>query len=54
MSKEVEKKTCGYCESTYKILYDYEETTGSPRYCPYCGEECYDDEEIDLEENNDE
>lgn len=52
MSKEIEKKTCGYCESTYKILYDFEETTGLPRYCPYCGEECYDDKEMDFEKED--
>ena len=51
MSKEVEKVTCNYCESVYKLLYDYDETQGHPRFCPFCGEECYDDE---LTEDEDE
>ena len=46
MSKEVEKVTCNYCESVYKLLYDFEETQGQARFCPFCGEECYDEDEI--------
>jgi hypothetical protein len=51
MSKEIEKKDCHYCESHYKVVFDLEETNGGPRFCPFCGEECYDDEkEIDDDE----
>ena len=52
MTKEIEKVTCNYCESVYKLLYDYEETQGSARYCPFCGEECYDDELV-VDEDED-
>lgn len=54
MTKEVDKIKCNYCESTYKVLYDYEETQGQPRFCSFCGEECFDGDEVDLEEKDDE
>lgn len=50
MSKEVEKIKCKFCESEYKVLYNYEETQGNPRFCSFCGEECFDDEEVDFDE----
>ncbi len=53
MTKEVQKIVCSYCESSYKVLYDYEETQGPPRFCCMCGEECFDEDGIDLE-NEDE
>ena len=54
MSKEVEKIVCNFCESTYKLLYNYEETQGSPRFCSFCGEECFNDDELDVVESEDE
>ena len=55
MTKEVEKISCNYCESSYKVLYDYEETQGQPRFCAFCGEECFNDEdEVDFDEEDDE
>lgn len=54
MSKEVEKIKCNYCESKYKVLYDYEETQGQPRFCSFCGEECFDEDGIDLEDEDNE
>ena len=48
MTKEVEKITCNFCESSYKVLYNYGETQGQPRFCSFCGEECFNDDEIDL------
>jgi hypothetical protein len=53
MIKEVDKIKCNYCESSYKVLYDYEETQGQPRFCSFCGdddikEECFDEDEVDL------
>lgn len=53
MPKEVEKHTCVHCESTYKLLYDFNSTTGLPRFCPFCGEDTY-DEDFVSEENDDE
>lgn len=42
MSKEVEKKTCVHCESTYKLMFDLNETSGFPKFCPFCSSENYD------------
>ena len=53
MTKEVEKIKCNFCESEYKVLYDYEATQGQPRFCSFCGEECFDEDEADIEENDD-
>jgi uncharacterized Zn-finger protein len=44
MSKEVEKKTCPHCESTYKLVYDLDGTSGYPKFCPFCSGEIYDEE----------
>jgi hypothetical protein len=49
MTKEVQKITCNFCESSYKVLYDYEETQGQPRFCSFCGEECFDEDEVEFE-----
>jgi hypothetical protein len=43
MSKETEKVTCNYCESDYKLVYDLVNTSGFPKFCPFCGNETYDD-----------
>jgi hypothetical protein len=53
MSKEVEKVVCNYCESVYKVLYDYEETQGKVRFCAFCGSECFDDDLMADDETND-
>jgi hypothetical protein len=52
MTKEVEKIKCNFCESEYKVLYDYEATQGQPRFCSFCGEECFDEEKVELEEDD--
>jgi hypothetical protein len=52
MTKEVEKVVCNYCESQYKVLYDYEATQGKVRFCSFCGSECFDDESIVNEEDH--
>jgi transposase-like protein len=54
MTKEVQKITCNFCESSYKVLYNYEETQGQPRFCSFCGEECFDEEGVDLEDDDNE
>ena len=51
--KEVEKHTCQYCESTYKILYSLDETSGQPKFCPICGSETYDNEDLKYGEDDD-
>ena len=52
MTKEVERITCKFCESEYKLIYNQAETAGVPKFCSFCGEECYDDS-IDYEEEKD-
>jgi hypothetical protein len=54
MSKEIEKNTCRFCESTYKVIYNYEESSGSPRFCCFCGEESYDEEEDTTKDDEEE
>jgi hypothetical protein len=46
--KEKLNKICKTCESSYKLLYDDDEVQSLPKFCPFCGEEDYDDE---LDEN---
>ena len=54
MSKEVETKECPYCESKYKLIYNPSESSGLPKFCTFCGEEAYDEDEVDFEEDEDE
>lgn len=53
MSKEIEKRTCPHCESSYKLLFDLDSTSGFPRFCPFCGSETY-DEDLVTEDDIDE
>lgn len=52
--KEVEKKHCPYCESSYKLLYVVEEAHTTPKFCPFCGEECYDEDKLEFNDDMDE
>ena len=54
MTKQINKTTCVYCESVYKVIYDEEETNGQPRFCPFCGEEPYEAEDELMAELEDE
>lgn len=51
MSREVNKITCSICESSYKLVFDLDETSGYPKVCPFCASEIYADE--DQEEEDD-
>lgn len=50
MSKEIETKTCNYCESRYKLVYDLSESSGYAKFCPFCGSDAYDEEPEDEED----
>lgn len=50
MSKEINKKMCFSCESSYKLVFDLDETSGFPKFCPFCGDEVYNSE--DQPDNN--
>ena len=54
MTKIVDKKTCMYCESTYKLAFTLDETSGFAKFCPFCAAENYDEERGDFDDNNDE
>lgn len=49
MSKEIDKITCTYCESTYKLSYSLDETSGFPKFCPFCANENYEEAMPDFE-----
>jgi hypothetical protein len=50
MTKEIEKKTCNYCESDYKLMFELGKTSGFPKFCPFCGNETY-DEDVPFDED---
>lgn len=50
MSREIETKICQFCESRYKLTYQHDEVNGSTKFCPFCGEENYDDSVYDEED----
>lgn len=47
MSKEVLKGICSACDSSFKVVYDPGMASGYPKFCPFCGSACFDD---DLED----
>lgn len=50
MSREVNKVICRDCESEYKLMYDLDDTSGHPKFCPFCASEVYNDDEEDSED----
>jgi len=44
-NKEIVKKQCKTCDSEYKLIYSQDEVQSLPKFCPFCGEEDYDDDE---------
>lgn len=50
--REVENKECKECDSFFRISFDPTETSGYPKFCPFCQSELYLEEE--LEDNSDE
>lgn len=54
MSKEIENKVCTVCESSYRLVYDLDDTSGYPKFCPFCGADTYDDKPEDEEKDDDE
>jgi hypothetical protein len=53
MSKEIQKKECSECESNFKLVFSLDETSGYPKFCPFCGCDIYDEEEPHNEEDDD-
>ena len=51
MSKEVEKRICSYCESDYKLMYDLDNTSGHPKFCPFCASDVY-EEQVESEDED--
>lgn len=54
MTKEIDNKTCECCESSYRLVYDPNNTSGYAKFCPFCGSEIYDDEDSEIKEYDDE
>ena len=52
MSKEVKKCECLYCESSYKLMFDLNTTSGYPKFCSFCSEPLY-EEKVEYEEKLD-
>lgn len=53
MSKEIENKECQECESSYRLVYNLDDTSGYPKFCPFCSAEIYTDEEEKTIEEED-
>jgi hypothetical protein len=51
MSKEVDKLICSYCESEYKLMYDLDNTSGHPKFCPFCASDIFEEEPETEEED---
>lgn len=51
MSKQIENKTCQVCESEYRLVYTLGDTSGFPKFCPFCGSDAYDEDETEDDED---
>lgn len=51
MSREINNLTCDFCESEYKLMYNLDNTNGTPKFCPFCGSDIYVEEEGDEQED---
>ena len=45
-SNDRRKKTCGNCGASYEVKHDLPEEDYIERFCPFCGEEKENDDEI--------
>jgi hypothetical protein len=52
MSKEIENKECQECESLYRLVYNLDDTSGYPKFCPFCSAEIYSDSTETNEEED--
>jgi hypothetical protein len=49
--KTIEDHTCQFCDSFYKLSFDERKCSGFSKFCPFCGSELAEGDEIeDLEE----
>jgi len=46
------KHTCDNCDNKFKLVYDEDESSDSPIFCPFCAEyiisETQEDDDVDL------
>jgi hypothetical protein len=47
MSKEIEKHECIVCDSSFKIVFELDKSSGYPKFCPFCGSPFEEDEDND-------
>lgn len=48
---EKEDKICMNCESKFKLMYRLDETSGYPKFCPFCSDTLSEEEEeVEFEE----
>lgn len=50
--KEIENKECTECESAFRLVYTLDDTSGYPKFCPFCSAEMYDDKDEELDEED--
>lgn len=50
MSKKIDNKICPCCDSRYRLVYEVEEASGFPKFCPFCSDDIYDEDYSDEEE----
>ena len=48
---EEEKKTCTNCGALYNVMHDLPEEDFKETFCPFCGHESVEEDEINYVEN---
>ena len=51
--KEIENRECPDCESIFRLVYNLDDTSGYPKFCPFCSAEMYDDKDDKLQVEED-
>ena len=52
VDKEIENKECSECSSSFRLVYNLDDTSGYPKFCCFCGCEMYDNEDVQVEEED--
>jgi hypothetical protein len=51
--KTIETQDCGFCESNYKLSFSPDNVSGFSKFCPFCGNEIYADNDSSDENDAD-
>lgn len=52
MSRENKSVVCPGCESVFKLIYEEDRVNGQPKFCPWCADELFNDDDEKYEDDD--